>query len=149
MVKTLSLNSNQRPRAYEILRRLRDEEIEHPLNVLDKWESVEERYDYWANVHDLEGEVTREKRYVAVPDIVGTLHKDLTDPSKFKARRLEKIVKWLISGCFEKEHHAPPILEQIQDRYYVSANGNHRVIAFKAIGIEEMYATVAEIPLTN
>lgn len=142
MTETVTLNQHQRARAQEVLDRLAKGEIEHPLDVLDAWESVENTLDYWDAQPETNTDYHREDRYIPVAQIAGTTHKDVTNPDKFVPRRLRKVLMWLIAGRFEVKHDNPPIVEKIHGRYYVTANGNHRVIAFKALGIERIYASV-------
>lgn len=146
MTETVTLEQSQREQAREILDRLAKEEIEHPLDVLDEWKSVEETMDYWNAQPETGAGYHRAHRFIPVSQIAGTTHKNITDPDKFVPRRLRKVLKWLLAERFEVRHDNPPIVEKIHGHYYVTANGNHRVIAFKALGIDRIFVTAIEGP---
>lgn len=148
MSETVELNAAQRQRAQAILTRLDRGEVKHPLHVLDAWKSVQETTDYWGNQPGPGADYSRERRYVPVAEIAGTIHQDVTDPDTFVPRRLRKVLTWLLNGEFESEHQNPPILEKVQGEYYVSSNGNHRTIAFIALDIDRLFADLIEGPLS-
>jgi len=48
----------------------------------------------------------------------------------------------LESGEFEAQFVFPPSLKQVENELYVDADGNHRTIVFKFLGIDQMWAEV-------
>lgn len=127
--ETISLTSEQRERANEMLEQL-DGESE-PQDFVDEWRVAPNRV----------GMEWKEEAYQYVPTgmIVGTEGHNV---ERLVPGRLRSVVEKLLAGKFEKEPRFPPALCWVDGEYFVDADGNHRVIAFKYIGIEEVYAEV-------
>jgi len=144
---TVELNEDQRDRALVILDLLDAGEISYTDEIIEDWEynmgdveysNLEPVKDYF---HD--GEVHPHREFIPVSEIAGTTH----SRSEFKEHRLRRSLDWLINGEFELKHKRPPKLEKYREKYYVSIDGHHRVIAFKSVGIEEMFVEYLEVEI--
>lgn len=131
MSGTISLTSGQEERAEELLEMLYTDIT--PDEVVDEWRAAPSRVG-------MEGEVLGE-HCVLVADIVGTEGHNV---ERLDAGRMRRVVEMLVQGEFELEHHFPPVLCKVNGEYFVDADGNHRVLAHKYIGIDEIYAEVVE-----
>lgn len=80
---------------------------------------------------------------IPVSAIDGTSSSSVT----IKEHRLRKMLNWLLRGEFQKRPERPPKLEKFCEKYYVSVDGHHRVIAFKWIGIDEIFAEYVGVEL--
>jgi len=145
--ETIELDEQQRTKAEELLAQLDEGEIEKPEDIVEDWRSARELYDYDELVRSLIDDETieteRKTGYIPVSKIAGTTHSN----AEIMDRRLRKALIRLLDGEFQVEHERPPKLEKFDDRYYVSVDGHHRVTAFKALEIEEMYIEYIEMPL--
>lgn len=142
---TVKLSEGQREKARDLLQQLRSGNVEDPEDVVDDWEYVGERYDYQAitnhALENVEDGFTRYREHIPVSAIAGTTHSYAT----VMPHRLEKVLEWLLAGEFQVEAERPPKLDKIEDRYYVSQDGHHRVIAFKVLMLDEIYVEYIEI----
>lgn len=144
--ETLSLNRSQRKTAERILDRIAGS-IECPEDVVDDWECIDESFDYqeirkyiYENVdHD----IPRQRDFVPVSKIAGSISSDF----KVMQNRLKSILNILISNKYTIYPENPPKLEKVGSRYYVSTDGHHRVIAFKALGLDKMCVEYIKTPL--
>jgi len=145
--ETIELDNGQRKKAEQLLSRLDKGLIEKPEDIVDDWISVRELYDYNDLVSSLIDDETieteRKAEYIPISEIAGTTHRN----AEVMDHRLRNALIRLLDGEFQVEHERPPKLEKFDDRYYVSVDGHHRVTAFKALGLEEMYVEYIEMPL--
>lgn len=131
MSETLSLTEAQERRAEELLEMLYSEIT--PAEVVDEWRAAPNRVGMeWEELGC---------EYVRVEDIVGTEGHNV---ERLDAGRMRQVVKMLVGGEFEVESRFPPVLCKVDGEYFVDADGNHRVLAHKYIGIDEIYAEVVE-----
>lgn len=132
MGDTLTLSEKQEEKARKIIKTI-DLESE-PSDFISLWEPTPEKRQEleWKD----EG-----TRYVRVDNIVGT---EPFNTNRLVPGRLEDILRKMIEGKFEKEHSLPPVLSKVDGKYYVDADGNHRVLAHKMLGIEKIYAEIIE-----
>lgn len=131
MKDTITLTTAQRQNAQDLLTQLTDDT--EPWDLVDEWR---ERPNTLNHTHTELGQ-----QYFPVEQIVGTEDHNVT---RLVTDRLREIIDILLNNEFEKEHRFPPVLSKIDGEYYVSNDGNHRTLAFKYIGIEEIYAEVIQ-----
>lgn len=129
MTNTISLTDEQTHKARELLEVLDEETV--PKDLLSTW--TERPETIGCEYEELGGQ------YVSTEKIIGTEDHNV---DRLVTDRLREIIDILIEGSFEKEHRFPPVLSLIDGNYYVSNDGNHRTIAFKYLGIDEIYAEV-------
>jgi len=129
MTETITLSDSQTVKAEQLLEML-DEDI-HPSDIVSEWNPTPSRTNLeWTNIG---GE------YIPVTEIIGTEKHNI---DRLEPKRMKNIVELLLNGEFNREHHLAPVLCKIDGDYYVDSDGNHRVLAHKFIGIEEIYADV-------
>lgn len=129
MGKTISLTEQQRKRAFEMLNKL--DSTSKPKDFVSEWKATPDRIGReWDDLGE---------RYVQVDEIVGTEPQNV---ERLEPKRLIDIIKKLTRGKFVKEHRYPPALCEVNGEYFVDADGNHRVLAFKYIGINRIYGEV-------
>lgn len=113
-----------------------DSGIDCPTDVpgLDEWRTEPEDGEW------REGSKARE-RMVNPEKIVGT---DGINVDRFLPNRLLKALRLIGNEEYHQKPEYPPNLNYYpeKDEYYVGADGNHRAIAFKALGLDEIYAEV-------
>lgn len=145
-METISLTEKQRERAQNILEQIDDKEINHPEDLVNTWEPKpdDEEINEMSEVNIFERRLSQDKRYVPTSNIVGNNKYSI---DYIQPRRIKKITNWLLDGEFERKNFAPPTLESIGENYYIYTDGTHRVLTFKSIGIEEIYAKVTDIPM--
>jgi hypothetical protein len=141
---TITLNTKQQRRAEDILQRLSNEDVTEPKDIIKQWDQQPSYDDLNTNKPVFDMDLQKEWKYVSVSDIIGT---GAGAANRLEQERLKDILELLIEGEFEKEYEHPPKLEGIGGDYYVAVDGVHRTLAFKAIGLEEIYAGVIEIPV--
>lgn len=127
----MSLDEQQEAKLEELLRDLHSDM--KPLDLVDEWRAAPNRVG-------LEWE-ERGYEYVSVDSIVGTEGHNV---ERLDAGRLRRVLEMLREGQFEKEHRFPPVLCKVGSEYFVDADGNHRVLAHKYLGLEKVYAEVVE-----
>lgn len=143
-MSNITLNAKQRRRANNILQRLSADNVIEPKDIVEQWDKEPDYDDLNTEKPVFDMELQSEQKYVPVSDIIGT---GAGDVDRLEKRRLKKVLELLIDGEFEQENKRPPKIEQIGGDYYVAVDGVHRTLAFKAIGLEEIYAEVIEIPV--
>ena len=112
---------------------LDDEDADlHPEDLVDEWDTWAPNYEY---DHVTEGQ----ERMVPVDKIVGT---DPINEDRLVERRLVKIVNTLVAGEWEPRYDPVKLARHPNGDYYVTSDGNHRVLAHKFLGYDEIYATV-------
>lgn len=141
---TIILNAKQRRRATELLQRLSNDDVTEPKDIVEQWEQKPDYDDLNTNKPVLDMDLQRKQKYVPVSDIIGT---GAGAADRLEQALLKAVLELLIDGDFKEEYKRPPKVEGIGGHYYVSVDGVHRTLAFKAIGLEEMYAEVIEIPV--
>jgi len=141
---TITLNAKQRRRAKDILQRLSNEDITEPKDIIEQWEQQPDYDNLNTDKPVFDMDLQKEWKYVSVSDIIGT---GAGAADRLEQERLKIILELLIGGEFEKEYERSPKIEGIGGDYYVAVDGVHRTLAFKAIGLEEIYARVIEIPV--
>lgn len=130
--ETITLTDEQRRRAEKALEALKRGGISEPNDLVD-WKGgpigLEEKA--MALTDDYFGE----GRYVWISgeDITGASREGL---SYFKNGKLQRKLEWLLAGTFEIDHYRPPQYASINGDLYVTTDGLHRSIAFKAAGID-------------
>lgn len=133
---TLKLTDEQREKAYHIIQTLHSnpDKITHPTDLINEWvpQPSHDKITWTGNT---------EEQYVNTDNIIGTeaMNTDRLEPS-----RLMKTLARLVNNQYHEQPRSPPSLNKIEDEYYVGADGNHRCIIFKALGIEQIYAEVNE-----
>lgn len=143
-MSTITLNGDQRKRANDILQRLSRGEIVEPMDIVEQWEIMPNYDDLDTDKPVLDMNLQRERKYISVSNIIGT---GTGAEDRLEQSRLKNAVELLVEGKFKEESERPPKIEGISGDYYVAVDGVHRSLAFKAIGTDEMYAEVVEIPV--
>jgi hypothetical protein len=141
---TLTLTKNQRKRAKTILQRLSEGEIEKPTDFVERWELMPDYEELDTEEHVFDMDTSIEQKYVSVSKIIGT---GTGGVDYLQEERLKQVLELLLVGDYKREPERPPKLEGIDGNYYVAVDGVHRTLAFKAIGLDEMYVAVNEIPV--
>lgn len=101
-----------------------------PTTLVDSWEPAPE-------THTMEWETS--KRWVHTSNIVGTVKMNI---ERCDARRMLKHIERIERNDFDLKHPCPPALKQVDGEFYVDADGNHRVLLFKSIGVNKIWAEV-------
>jgi hypothetical protein len=145
---TITLHSQQKKRGNDILKRVENDDTIHPLDLVDEWAPCPTWNDLDemspVDVFDPEAVGENVDQWVPMDTVVGT-NPNLT--SRFVDRRAERILKWMLAGDFQVKHEDRPHYIKVGDNYYVGADGNHRTLISKAVGVERLYAEVTKIPL--
>jgi len=145
--ETVELDESQRSKAVDLLQQLEQGLIEKPEDVVGDWKYLSDHLDYSqlkiVEEHDLGCELDRQRERIRVSKIAGTTHSGV----KVMEQRLEKILELLLAGDFRVETESPPKLEKFEGEYYVSVDGHHRVLAFKALELEELFVEYIEVEL--
>lgn len=107
-----------------------DEDIV-PTDLVDEWAA-------WRPPREMEyGE--SETRMVDVDRIVGT---DPMNVDRLVERRLVRIVNTMVEGNWKPRYNRVVLARHPDGDYYVTADGNHRVLVHKFVGIDRIYAEV-------
>lgn len=102
-----------------------------PTDLVDEWTG-------WRPPREMEyGE--SEKRMVDVDSIVGT---DPMNVDRLVERRLVKIVNKMARGEWDPRYNRVVLARRPDGDYFVSADGNHRVLAHKFFEMDEIFAKV-------
>lgn len=136
--ETLSLSEAQETRARELLNKAIDGELDSPKDVVDTWEEPESSIS--ANQRQEEYHLHRE--FVPPKKIGGSTYAS----DRLNVTRLAKVLEAMITGEYEVETYAPPLLQKRGEYFYVNGDGHHRSMAAKAIGLEELYAEYMVVP---
>lgn len=95
MTEIVELTEAQRQRAQAFLEQFDLGGVQHPLHILDDWNSVQETIDYWGTQPPPGAEYTRERRYALATqsDVVRALHENLSGfrPADWAAFKLKRI----------------------------------------------------------
>jgi hypothetical protein len=140
----ITLNAKQRRRAKELLQRLSNNDVTEPKDIVEQWEQEPDYDELNTDKPILDMDLQREQKYIPVSDIIGT---GAGPADRLEQARLKAVLELLIDGEFKQECKRPPKIEGICGDYYVAVDGVHRTLAFKAIGLEEIFAEVIEIPV--
>lgn len=140
----ICLTQEQRERAEKILRQLSNGEVEEPADIIERWEPMPDYDELDTEEHVFDIDTSIETKYVAVSDIIGT---GTGGTDYLRTDRLKRVIELLLNGEFNCEPERPPKLEGVDGDYYVAVDGVHRTLAFKAIGLDEMYVEVIELPI--
>jgi len=103
-----------------------------PTDLVDEW-------DAWRPPPELRHVERHEGVMVSVERIVGT---DPMNTDRLVERRLVRIVNRLASGEYESQYDTVHLVQRPNGDYYVSSDGNHRVLAHKYFGYDVIYADV-------
>lgn len=125
----LTLDAEQRKRAEDLLQKVRSGEATEPKDVVDEWKPQPRIVTSGESI----------LKWVSLSDVVGT-DPDLTD--EFMNGRLTFALELLLNGEFQPKYSSPPHYIEIDGEFYVGNDGNHRTLACKAVGVEEIYARV-------
>jgi hypothetical protein len=136
-METISLTEEQEERARDIYQRLQDDEITRPTDIIE-WREPTKTIDYQAQKKSF----PRYKELVDPGEIEGTTG----STARLEKHRLTTVLAWLIKGEFEVRDEYPPVLQKRDGGYYITADGHHRCIAAKAVGLDEFYVEYAEVP---
>lgn len=140
--ETLELTEEQFKRAKELYQLSKAEDLCVPDDLFESWKCMESPGDSFERI--LVGE--RERSYVSPSNIVGW---ENPNPSRFRCAKLRKVLGYMGEGKFELEADFPPKLIQTGNELYVSADGLHRSVAAKYIGLDRLFATVQEVRFSN
>lgn len=135
--ETISLTDAQRARAREALEALDEGSVSTPSDLVD-WRGGPINLE--TNAMALTDDYRGESRYVWISgeDITGT-----TRPTDyFKTFKLCRILEWLLEGIVEVAHRRPPQLASINGDLYVGADGLHRSLAYKIVGVDRVRVRV-------
>ncbi|MCF2165401.1 hypothetical protein KVP04_00425 [Halobacterium salinarum] len=139
-METYSLTDGQRELARKLHKQVGEGKITSPSEFLDGWTS-----------RHLIPDVNPESDIVPYPErtefidpskIAGTTK---TNVNRFNRGRIQTHLARFHNGEFRREVPAPPRLQKIEDKYYVTSDGLHRSMVAKALDLEEIYA-VYSIP---
>jgi hypothetical protein len=136
---SLELNEEQRDRAIEIYRRIEAGEVQSPTDIVESWETPEEVVDY----SEYDGTFPRDEDFISPKKIAGTLPSTI---NRVETGRLQTILKWMVEGDFQTQHMCPPVVQQRDNRYYVTSDGHHRCMVAKAVGLDELYVEYSVVP---
>lgn len=122
----------------------RDQRLEALREMLDTDDELQptdlvERWDGWRANYENDVVESREGVWVQTDSIVGT---DPMNVDRLVESRLVRVVNWLASGEWEPEYSAVVLAERPNGERYVTSDGNHRVLAHKFFGYDEIYADV-------
>jgi len=130
----VTLDSEQKSRVEELIRRYQNDELKRPEDLLDEWRAPltkKAHYDY---------ETPQKKEYIDPTEIVGR------GTSHFEPAKAAQILAWLYKGEFDQYKRHPPSLEKRPEGYFVTNDGTHRSIVAKAIPLEELYVEYYTVP---
>lgn len=105
------------------------------------WKSLQKEYPNWGHID--QGKLKRQ--WVSVRDIIGSEK----DSNLIYLHRLEKIEKLVKDKEYDYKDDSPPCLIRINGKYFVMGDGNHRIIAFKRMGLRKIVADVSEGHLSS
>ena len=122
----------------------RDQRLEDLREMLDTDGELQptdlvERWDGWRANYENDVVETCEGVWVQTDSIVGT---DPMNVDRLVESRLVRVVNWLAEGEWEPEYSAVVLAERPNGERYVTSDGNHRVLAHKFFGYDEIYADV-------
>lgn len=143
----IELTEEQRQRAEEALEQIKRGEVTHPKDLLDEWKACPE----WQEIDRMyEGDVYKEsvtvEKWIPISNIVGTVSGNI---DRFKKSRIESAFQRLLDGRFEPDHSRKPHYIEVGGDLYVGADGNHRSIACKVVGLDKILARVSEAPVNE
>lgn len=136
----LELDEEQRDRAIEIYKRIEDGKVRSPTDVVESWETPKVVVDD----SEYDGTFPRDEDFISPAKIAGTFHSTI---HRVETGRLQTILKWMVEGEFQTQHMCPPVVQKREDRYYVTADGHHRCMVAKAVGLDELYVEYSVVPL--
>ena len=146
----LTLTETQQQEAKNLLQRIDNGEIHHPQNIVSEWELGPS----WAELEDRSGrdpfELESEKMWVDPSNILGVQGPPsrgrLPDGNDdVKTSRLEQILRKMLSGKYELEYEELPHYVKFDGSLYVTVDGRHRSLIFKALDIDELLANVTVV----
>jgi hypothetical protein len=136
-METISLTDEQEERARRIYHQLRDGEITRPTDIVE-WRKPSKSIDRQKK----EGPIPRHMEFIDPANIAGTTG----SPDYLQEGRLRTALVRLIQGDFEVKNRYPPVLQNFDGRYYITADGHHRCIAAKAVGLDQFYVEYEDVP---
>lgn len=139
VMDTVSLSEVQRARAKNIKKRLSENEIRSPTDVVDDWQPP----NYSINWSQKESLFPQYEGFISTSKIKGTLEDSI---NRLNTNRLENILELMLNGEFEKQNKYPPDLQKRGEYYYVAEDGHHRCMAAKAVGLDQLYAEYEVVP---
>jgi len=139
MTKTdiVTLDSDQKARAQELLSRYNDGEINRPEDIVDEWGDPQTRQTH------IEYDISTKNEYIDPREIVGRVEGETTH---FEPAKAAQILYWLYTGEFDQFKRLPPTLEKRPEGYFVTTDGTHRCIVAKGLPLEKLYVEYHEIP---
>lgn len=143
----LELTDAQRKRAEVALEVIRRKEIPQIQDFVDKWRT----YPRKSVLHEIaEGKPYEDreqrKEWVAVEDIRGSDRGPTHDVYRIKPH-FTQLLEGRFRPRYEVEGTSLPRYVEIAGDLYVGIDGNHRSIACKAVGVDEIFAQVTPIPV--
>lgn len=130
---TLKLNDSMVRKAKQLSRKAQG--AKNPFVFVDDWYALPQRAVEW---NEEQGEDIIK---VPVDKIIGTCPQNI---NRFQSMRFQNVLKTLAMGDWKTDRPGSelPQLQKVGDFWYVGADGNHRALAFKAMGIEYLTARV-------
>jgi len=101
------------------------------------WKKFDECYPDWRKMEQKELGI----RWINVDRITGTL----ANTDKFWSGRFLGNVKLLRNKEYDFSYPKPSVLFKVNNEYFVATDGNHRVLAFKYLGIKKIKAKVVKL----
>lgn len=95
------------------------------------WEHLDTAYPNWKEMH--QGKI--HKKWINVDMIVGTASDIHTN--KWFPHRFFRTMELIESGEYDFDYQYQPVLFQINNRYFVASDGNHRCLAFKFLKVKK------------
>lgn len=131
-METYSLSESQRERAKALHERVDAGEITSPTEFIDKWQPRHKVTDYDSELVPY----PKVTEFIDPSKIAGTTQTSL---SRFNSAKIKTHLARFYHGEFERQRTYPPVLQKIDDKFYVMNDGLHRCLTAKALGISELY----------
>lgn len=139
----IELTAEQSERAKDALERAENDEATCATDLLDEWKTAPSNpvLRRLSNTND-NGYTGTVYGWISTEDICGT-----DGDGEFLGNRIEITLRRMINGRYRPEHtrnNQMPHYKEICGDLYVGQDGNHRSVACKYVGVDEIYAQISE-----
>lgn len=136
--QTLSLDTDSKERALDLLKRVDNDDVHSPKDIVDEWENPKSTI----NREEKDGLFPQYRGFISPKLILGSLGME----GRLETHRIKEVLVYLLEGKFEVQNSFPPVLQKREGLFYVSTDGHHRCMIAKAIELDELYVEYTVVP---
>jgi hypothetical protein len=139
-MQTYSLTDSQREQAKELYYQVDEGKIASPTELVDEWNLPPRIPEVDTDSDCLP--FPEETEFINPSNIAGTFESNI---NRFNTGRIKNHLARFHNEEFWRDDPAPPRLQKIDGKYYVTSDGLHRSLTAKALDLHEV-KTVYSIP---